>query len=122
MKVLLSLHFLAIIPKRLLYSGEVSSNLRSLLVRGVVDIGENSDRLRCMKRQWDIEELIEHFTLIEENKAFLENKAGATLLGCALLLKYFEYEARFPSAKYEIPSGSVAKSCGNMIRWNTKIH
>jgi hypothetical protein len=52
-----------------------------------------------MKRQWDIEELIEHFTLIDEDKEVLENKTGATLLGCALLLKCFEYEARFPTAK-----------------------
>ncbi|HEU5379294.1 MAG TPA: DUF4158 domain-containing protein [Ktedonobacteraceae bacterium] len=62
---------------------------------------------RDMKRQWDIEELIEHFTLIEEDKDVLENKTGATLLGCALLLKCFEYEGHFPSAKYEIPKSIV---------------
>ena len=62
---------------------------------------------RDMKRQWDIEELIEHFTLIEEDKDVLENKTGATLLGCALLLKCFEYEGHFPSAKYEIPKAVV---------------
>lgn len=44
---------------------------------------------RDMKRQWDIEELIEHFTLVDEDKDVLENKTGATLLGCALLLKCF---------------------------------
>jgi hypothetical protein len=60
-----------------------------------------------MKRQWDIEELIEHFTLVEEDKTFLESKTGAPLLGCALLLKCFEYEARFPSAKYEIPRAVI---------------
>jgi hypothetical protein len=60
-----------------------------------------------MKRQWDIEELIEHFTLIDEDKGFLENKTGPTRLGCALLLKCFEYEARFPDAKYEIPKAVV---------------
>src|SRR3954464_13762669 len=60
-----------------------------------------------MKRQWDMEELIEHFTLIEEDKKVLENKVGGTLLGCALLLKCFEYEGRFPSAKYEIPKAVV---------------
>lgn len=60
-----------------------------------------------MKRQWDIEELIEHFTLIDENKEILENKTGAILPDCALLLKCFEYEAHFPSATYEIPKAVV---------------
>ena len=60
-----------------------------------------------MKRQWDIEELIEHFTLIKEDEDFLANKVGATRLGCALLLKYFQYEGRFPNAKYEIPKAVV---------------
>ncbi|HEU5375944.1 MAG TPA: hypothetical protein VFV38_10930 [Ktedonobacteraceae bacterium] len=45
-----------------------------------------------MKRQWDIEELIEHFILIDEDKDVLEKKTGATLLGCAILLKCSEEE------------------------------
>src|SRR5438067_9396116 len=60
-----------------------------------------------MKRQWDIEELIEHFTLIKEDEDVLANKVGATRLGCALLLKCFQYEGRFPHAKYEIPKAVV---------------
>ncbi len=40
-----------------------------------------------MKRQWDIEDLIEHFTLVEDDLKILANKTGATRLGCALLLK-----------------------------------
>jgi|SRR5450755_1622787 len=55
---------------------------------------------RDMKRQSNIEELIEHFTPVD--KDVLENKIGTMLLGCGLLLKYFEYEARFPSAKHEM--------------------
>src|SRR6266852_5019968 len=39
-----------------------------------------------MKLHWDIEDLIEHFTLIDKDKDVLENKAGATLLGCVLSL------------------------------------
>jgi len=34
-------------------------------------------RWRSMKRLWKIEELIEHFTLMDEEKEFLENKTGA---------------------------------------------
>ena len=56
-----------------------------------------------MKRQWDIEELIEHFTLIEEDLPVLGIKTGATRLGCALLLKCFQYEGHFPSARSDIP-------------------
>ena len=60
-----------------------------------------------MKRQWDIEELIEHFTLVEDDLDALVNKAGPTRLGYALLLKCFQYEGRFPLAKYDIPKAVV---------------
>lgn len=60
-----------------------------------------------MKRQWDIEELIERFTLVEEDEELLANKAGATRLGFALLLKCFQLEGKFPAAKYEIPKDVV---------------
>lgn len=60
-----------------------------------------------MKRQWDIEELIEHFTLIEEDLPVLGSKIGAPRLGCALLLKCFQYEGRFPSARNDIPKAIV---------------
>lgn len=60
-----------------------------------------------MKRQWDIEALIEHFTLIEEDLEFLANKTGPTRLGCALLLKCFQYEGRFPPARHDIPRSVV---------------
>src|SRR5215469_10103236 len=60
-----------------------------------------------MKRQWDIEELIEHFTLLPADIAFLAQKSGATRLGCALLLKCFQFEGRFPHARHEIPKAVV---------------
>jgi len=60
-----------------------------------------------MKRQWDIEELIEHFTLVEDDLEFLANKTGPTRLGCALLLKCFQFEGRFPPAKHDIPRSVV---------------
>ncbi len=41
-----------------------------------------------MKRQWDIEELIEQFTLVPDDLNLLGNKTGATRLGFAVLLKY----------------------------------
>jgi hypothetical protein len=56
-----------------------------------------------MKRQWDIEELIEHLTLVEEDLPVLASKTGSTRLGCALLLKCFQYEGRFPPTRSDIP-------------------
>src|SRR5579859_1583940 len=58
---------------------------------------------RYVKRTWDIEELIEHFTLVSADTDLLGNKTGATRLGFALLLKCFQLEARFPASKAEIP-------------------
>src|SRR5207302_3374831 len=60
-----------------------------------------------MKRQWDIEELIEHVTLVGDDLDALSNKTGPTRLGFALLLKCFQYEGRFPTAKYDIPKSVV---------------
>ena len=63
--------------------------------------------IRTMKRQWDIEELIEHFTLVEEDEALLANKTGATRLGFALFLKCFQLEGKFPEGRHEIPKDVV---------------
>ncbi|MHB8599983.1 MAG: Tn3 family transposase [Ktedonobacteraceae bacterium] len=60
-----------------------------------------------MKRQWDIEELIEHFTLVEEDLPVLASKIGSTRLGSALLLKCFQYEGRFPPTRSDIPRAIV---------------
>ncbi len=56
-----------------------------------------------MKRHWEIDELIENFTFLPNELTELSNKTGTTRLGFAVLFKYFQYEARFPSNKNEIP-------------------
>jgi hypothetical protein len=56
-----------------------------------------------MKRQWENEELVEHWTLDVEDRALLDNKTGATRLGFAVLLKFFRREGRFPQHKHEVP-------------------
>ena len=56
-----------------------------------------------MKRQWQLDELIEHFTLESHELDLLANKSGATRLGFAVLLKFFQHEGRFPRFRYEIP-------------------
>jgi len=54
-----------------------------------------------MKRHWETEELIEHWTLHVEELALLGNKTGATRRGFAVLLKFFQKEVRFPAYKNE---------------------
>ena len=56
-----------------------------------------------MKRNWELEELIEHFTIMPNEMALIGNKTGETRLGFAVLLKFFQLEAKFPNSMNEIP-------------------
>ncbi|EHJ09661.1 DUF4158 domain-containing protein, partial [Crocosphaera watsonii] len=56
-----------------------------------------------MKRNWQPEELIEHWTLLPQELALLNQKKDANRLGFALLLKFYQYEGQFPANKAEIP-------------------
>ena len=56
-----------------------------------------------MKRNWDLEELIEHFTIMPNEMSFIGNKTGETRLGFAVILKFFQFEAKFPNSKGEVP-------------------
>jgi uncharacterized membrane protein len=60
-----------------------------------------------MKRQWENEELIEHWMLTAWDLAQVGNKTGATRLGFAVLLKFFQREARFPAFKNEVPGAVI---------------
>ena len=60
-----------------------------------------------MKRVWETEELVEHWTLMPPELELLGNKTGATRLGFALLLKFFQLEARFPKDAHELPDAVV---------------
>jgi hypothetical protein len=68
---------------------------------------DSKERTNRMKRQWDIEDLVEHFTLLPEEMEWLANKTGATRLGFAILLKCFQYEGRFIIGKHETPKAIV---------------
>ncbi|MFD5437068.1 Tn3 family transposase [Kitasatospora sp. NPDC127067] len=61
-----------------------------------------------MRQDWEPEDLIEVWTLLEDDMTRLRNKSGANRLGFALLLKFFEVEARFPEAPEEVPRAAVA--------------
>src|SRR5215212_1378365 len=65
------------------------------------------ERDDAMKRQWNPEELVDHFTLQANELELLANKADASKLGLALLLKSFQYAARFPAHRHEVPPSVV---------------
>ena len=56
-----------------------------------------------MKRKWDNHELVEHWTIDEEEQSLIRQKRGANRLGFALLLKFFQLKGRFPEKKNEMP-------------------
>jgi len=74
-----------------------------------------------MKRTWDIEEIVEYFTLVSSDFDLLGNKTGATRLGFALLLKCFQVEARFPATKAEIPR-AVIDYIANQLRLPASLY
>jgi len=60
-----------------------------------------------MKREWNTDELAEYWSLRPEEKDLFGNKNGATRLGFAVLLKFFQYEGRFPRHRQEVPPAVV---------------
>jgi hypothetical protein len=45
-----------------------------------------------VRQDWEPEDLIEVWTLLEDDMKRLRNKSGANRLGFAMLLKFFEVE------------------------------
>jgi hypothetical protein len=60
-----------------------------------------------VRREWEPEDLIAAWTLLDSDWDLIKNKAGATRLGFSLLLKFFEQEARFPRHVGELPKAAV---------------
>ncbi len=60
-----------------------------------------------MKQQWNIDELVEHFTLLPPELGRLGKDAAHNQLGKAILLKYFQYEWRFPESLTTVPTDIV---------------
>ncbi|MDN5917571.1 MAG: Tn3 family transposase, partial [Pseudonocardia sp.] len=60
-----------------------------------------------MGGQLELDELVEHFTLLPDEVALLRNKSGATRLGFAVLLKYFTRAGRFPSGRSAVADEAV---------------
>lgn len=67
-----------------------------------------------MRREWEPEELIEAWTLLDGDWRLVGNKTGATRLGFALILKFFAIEARFPRHAGEVPKAAVDYVAGQV--------
>lgn len=61
-----------------------------------------------MRREWEPDDLIACWTLVEADQELVANKSGATRLGFAVLLKFFELDARFPRDVSELPPAAVS--------------
>lgn len=53
-----------------------------------------------MRREWNPEDLIASWTLVEDDWRLVGNKTGATGLGFALLLKFFELARRAAAGRH----------------------
>ncbi|MEV0052439.1 DUF4158 domain-containing protein [Saccharopolyspora shandongensis] len=60
-----------------------------------------------MQREWQPDDLVGSWTLVSEDWRLVGNKTGPTRLGFALLLMFFEIEARFPRYAEEVPPRAV---------------
>jgi len=75
-----------------------------------------SVRFVVVRVEWSPEDLVGSWTLVDEDWRPVDNKSGPTRLGFALLLKFFELEARFPSSAsgYRQP-----RCCTSPSRWQS---
>jgi hypothetical protein len=67
-----------------------------------------------MRRDWEPEELIACWTLVDDDWRLVSNKAGATRLGFNLILKFFELEGRFPRHAGDVPRAAVEYVAGQV--------
>ena len=61
-----------------------------------------------MKHIWTMDELIQHWTLeLSDIELIDQTRTAKNRLGFALLLKWFQYEGRFPRRKQDVPTAIV---------------
>jgi hypothetical protein len=77
------------------------------------------------------EELIESWTLVDDDWRAVGDKTGANRLGFAAMLKFFESEARFPRSVAEVPAEAVTYLAAQLevdrdrfaaYRWSGRTH
>lgn len=55
-----------------------------------------------MNQHWDVDDIIQHFTLLPEEVSFIGINDPHNQLGKALLLKFFQHEVRFPESEEDL--------------------
>jgi len=60
-----------------------------------------------VRTEWEPDELIGAWTLVESDWKLIANKTGVTRLGFAVMLKFYEIEGRFPAYLEEVPRAAV---------------
>jgi hypothetical protein len=55
----------------------------------------------------DLDELVEHWTLLDDERELAAGKRGPTRLGFALLLKFYAGAGRFPRGRSELAGDAV---------------
>lgn len=60
-----------------------------------------------MKKIWELEDLIDHFTFLQHEMQLVGNKVEENRLGFGILFKFFQNEARFPNNKTEVPKAVI---------------
>ena len=74
-----------------------------------------------MKKQWNIDELEAHFTLLPPEVEWLDADAKErTRLGQAIMLKMFQYEGRFPEQASDVP-GDIADFIAQQLEIEVEV-
>jgi hypothetical protein len=60
-----------------------------------------------VKQRWDDQALFEHWSISNDERPLLDNRTESSRLGCAVLLKFFKLEGRFPGSRREVPADGV---------------
>lgn len=63
----------------------------------------------------DLDELVEHWTVLEDERTLVDAKRGATRLGFALLLKFYTRHGRFPTGRSNLP-GEVVEFVARQVQ------
>lgn len=71
--------------------------------------------MRCMEPTGvDVDELIEFWTLLDEDRELLAGRRGATALGFAVLLKHYSRHGRFPRGRSEVSDDVIVFVAGQL--------
>jgi len=60
-----------------------------------------------VKQHWDDQALVESWSVSDNERSLLDNRTESSRLGCAVLLKFFQLEGRFPRSRGEVPADGV---------------